>query len=184
MQSKNFSDADVAIETISRLEHEDLHYILPILPLVIEVTRESEYFVVSSIIPIVLINLLVFPVFFIKRRELSTRLQYIVTLYLALAASSFFLEKPKSDHALLPDILGLQAYIILTVCGLESVLAYWLTRREYLTKKHRFRLLHVAHPLRKLKEPSIAPTLSSLTAKARYPQVMHRGGVSVRSSGK
>ena len=51
---------------------------------------------VSSIIPIVLINLLVFPVFFIKRSELSTRLQYIVTLYLALAASSFFLEKPKS----------------------------------------------------------------------------------------
>ena len=144
MLSKNFSDADVAIETISRLEHEGLHYIRPILPLVIEITRESEYFVVSSIIPIVLINLLVFPVFFIKRSELSMRLQYIVTLYLALAASSFFLEKPKSRNPLLPDILGLLAYIVLTVSGLESVAVYYLTRKEYLRAKHRQRLLQLS----------------------------------------
>lgn len=107
---------------------------------VILVSRVSDYYVISSIIPIVLINLLVFPVFFIKRSELHMRLQLLVTLYLTLAASQFFTEKPKSDHPLLPDLLGLLAYLVLTVSGLESVMAYFITRREYLTRKHTKRL--------------------------------------------
>ena len=118
---------------IQARQHETLHNYYPTLQFVVLVSRVSDYYVLSTIVPIILINLLIFLVFFIKRKDLKDRLQLIVTLYLALAASSFFLEKPKSDRPLLPDILGLQAYLVLTLTGLESVLVYFLTRREILT---------------------------------------------------
>ena len=135
---------------------------LPFLPAVIEIRRESEFYVVSSIIPIVFITLLVFPVFFMKRKDLSLRMQYIVTLYLALAASSFFLEKPKSRDPLLPDWLGLFAYLALTIAGLESVLAYYLTRNREMTTKHRLRLLHLGAAKGKALDPRLGRSLSYL----------------------
>ena len=123
---------DTTKEVIKKLNNENLHYYQPTLQLVVIVARVSEYNVISSILPIVLINLLVFPVFFMNRAKLRNRLQYIVTLYLALAASTFFLEKPKSNKALLPDLLGLLACVMLTLAGLESVIVYYMSKRPTL----------------------------------------------------
>lgn len=135
---------DNSLAVIDKLNHRWLHYNTPTLQFVVLVNRVSDYYVISSIIPICLIIFLVFPVYFIKRSELHNRLQLLVTLYLTLAASQFFIDKPKSDQPLLPDELGLLAYLILTTSGLESVLAYFITRRSYLTEKHKRRLIEVA----------------------------------------
>ena len=83
----DFSEEDNSAYVVGAVGHELLHFNVPRLQFITVVSRVSEYHVISSIVPICLITLLVFPVFFIKKSDLQMRLQLLITLYLTLAAS-------------------------------------------------------------------------------------------------
>lgn len=96
---------------------------------VIQVTRISLFYIVNSIIPIILIGWLSLFVFAISPKHLDTRLGLLVTLVLALTAIQYVLAAvlPASTTVVPTQQIIIISYFVLAFIGFLSVLTYQLT---------------------------------------------------------
>lgn len=105
--------------------------------IIIQVHRISLYYVLNSIIPVILIVWLSLFVFAISPAHLDTRLGVVVTLTLALTALQFVVSSslPASTTVVPTQQIILISYFVLAIIALLSVCTYQLTVIESRKKK-------------------------------------------------
>eukprot|EP00208_Stichococcus_sp_RCC1054_P003666 CAMPEP_0206136454 /NCGR_PEP_ID=MMETSP1473-20131121/1693_1 /ASSEMBLY_ACC=CAM_ASM_001109 /TAXON_ID=1461547 /ORGANISM="Stichococcus sp, Strain RCC1054" /LENGTH=632 /DNA_ID=CAMNT_0053529003 /DNA_START=68 /DNA_END=1963 /DNA_ORIENTATION=+ len=108
------------------------------LLMIIQATRYYDYWLVNSIIPIILSTSLAFFVFLLPPEDLEKRLTLLVTLFLALTALQFVIGTglPASSYVLRPQAMVLTGYSVFVILALESWLAFYLaSAHERRTRK-------------------------------------------------
>ncbi|KAL4451548.1 hypothetical protein ABPG75_007210 [Micractinium tetrahymenae] len=111
----------------------------------IRITRFWRYETLNTVLPVLLLGLLSFLVFFMERKELATRLGVIVTLFLAMAAIQFVIQEhqPASSYILPTQQLVVATYVLLVLVEIESILVYhvetWKANAEKAARRRRAR---------------------------------------------
>ncbi|KAL4436069.1 hypothetical protein ABPG77_005517 [Micractinium sp. CCAP 211/92] len=99
---------------------------------VITIDRFWKSSLINSVLPVVLIFLLGMFVFFIGERELASRLEVIVALFLALTAVQFVLADtvPRASYIVPTQQLVLATYGFLFLMALESITVFHIVMRH------------------------------------------------------
>ena len=104
------------------------------LEIKIEVQRNYEYYIFKVIFPIILILLLCWSVFWIRPRELESKLTITIVCLLSLIAYNFVIEEdlPKLSYLTIMDHLVLISYIFATIpnFGRKKTTFFFIRGRE------------------------------------------------------
>eukprot|EP00898_Chlorokybus_atmophyticus_P000762 jgi/Chlat1/1687/Chrsp127S01916 len=120
-------------------EHEALTFTYPNFVITIDVVRLSSYYVYNIILPMSICVALSWITFLLSAAEhVDTRLQIVVTLFLALTAMQFVVndQLPKSSYITALHIQVVISYAAISVVGLEGLAVYYLTRKDIKKRKN------------------------------------------------
>eukprot|EP00898_Chlorokybus_atmophyticus_P000763 jgi/Chlat1/1688/Chrsp127S00093 len=114
-------------------------FFYPNFVITIEVSRLSSYYVYNIIVPMGLCVSMSWITFFLSAEHVDTRLQIVVTLFLALTAMQFVVndQLPKSSYITALHIQVVVSYATISVVGLEGLAVYYLTRKDIRRKRKR-----------------------------------------------
>ncbi|GAB4820950.1 hypothetical protein N2152v2_007996 [Parachlorella kessleri] len=109
----------------------------------IKVSRFSSYHVLNTILPVALLGMISFVVFFLHRRDLAARLGVIVTLFLALAAVQFVIssDQPSSSYVLPTQQQVVATYCLLALMAVEAIVVYHIETWKEHTERAKQRQL-------------------------------------------
>lgn len=104
----------------------------------LRITRFWSYHMLNTVLPVLLLGLLSFVVFFLERSDLASRLGIVVTLFLAMAAVQFVIaeNQPASSYVLPTQQAAIATYCLLSLIAAESICVYRIeTWQEAAAKK-------------------------------------------------
>ncbi|KAG2450733.1 hypothetical protein HYH02_004571 [Chlamydomonas schloesseri] len=87
----------------------------------IMVKRVSSYYVMTNLIPVLIISLVVFVVYFMPCNALGDRMVVIMTLFLSLTAMQFVFDFPPANYLNALQQVVLVAYVMMLVACFESL---------------------------------------------------------------
>ena len=98
------------------------------LSIILELERESSYYVFKIILPIVLILMVCWSVIWITPKELESRLTVTIVCLLSLIAYNFVIDKelPKLEYLTVMDWIIFTSYIFATIPNFLCVISYQL----------------------------------------------------------
>eukprot|EP00884_Botryococcus_braunii_P017545 jgi/Botrbrau1/4474/Bobra.0220s0008.1 len=90
------------------------------------ITRLSNYFSLGTILPVLVCTSLSFLTFFIQPEQIDTRLQLVVTLFLALVAIQFVVEQelPRASYVIPTRQLVIASYGVLGIISVETLVVF------------------------------------------------------------
>ncbi|EFJ47497.1 hypothetical protein VOLCADRAFT_91876 [Volvox carteri f. nagariensis] len=86
------------------------------------IKRVSSYYVLTNLIPILLITLVAFVVFFMPQNELGDRMGVVLTMFLSLTAMQFVFDFPPANYINALQMVVLVSYIMIALACIESLI--------------------------------------------------------------
>eukprot|EP00198_Chlamydomonas_reinhardtii_P002391 XP_001691727.1 ligand-gated ion-channel [Chlamydomonas reinhardtii] len=88
----------------------------------IMIKRVSSYYVLTNLIPVLLITLVAFVVFFMPQDALGDRMSVVLTMFLSLTAMQFVFDFPPANYINALQIVVLVSYVMISIACIESLI--------------------------------------------------------------